>query len=164
MNGRNSAYSFHGGVFLYNGRRSREAGYLKLKNSYAISNKIGSERRFNEHSALRGIKFDRINKTTAMNKKTLIPILLLLAVISVIYAVYKGTAVTMTTIETGKTVIYGQPQHGLTLGLCLFAGACVLGASLLAFDDRSKIANSDGQTSTTTTTATGNRVATNYPR
>jgi len=101
-----------------------------------------------------------------MNKRTLIPILLLLAIIAVAYAVYKASAVTMTTIETGRTIVYGQPQHGLTLGLCLFAGACILGASLLALDDRYRISNSDGQTtsSTTTTSTTGNRVATNYPR
>jgi len=101
-----------------------------------------------------------------MNKRTLIPVLLLLAIITVGYAVYKGTAVTMTTIETGRTIVYGQPQNGLTLGLCVFAAACVLGASLLAMDDRYRVANSDGQTtsSTTTTSTTGNRVATNYPR
>jgi len=100
-----------------------------------------------------------------MNKKTLIPALLLLAIIAIIYAVYKGSAVTMTTIETGRTVVYGQPQHGLTLGLCLFAGACVLGAALLAMDERYRVSNTDGQTTNTTTTSTsGNRVATNYPR
>ena len=101
-----------------------------------------------------------------MNKRILIPVLLFLAVIAIVYAVYKGTAVTMTTIETGRTMVYGQPQHGLMLGLCLFAGACVLGASLLAMDERVRVSNSDGQTaSTTTTTSTsGNRVATNYPR
>lgn len=100
-----------------------------------------------------------------MNKRTLIPVLLLLAVISLGYAVYKGTAVTMTTIEVGRTIVYGQPQHGLLLGLCIFAGACVIGASLLALDERFRVSNTDGQTgTTTTTTATGNRVATNYPR
>lgn len=101
-----------------------------------------------------------------MNKRTLIAVLLLLAILAIGYAVYKGTAVTMTTIETGRTIVYGQPQHGLTLGLCLFAGACILGASLLALDDRFRITNTDGQSaSTTTTTSTsGNRVATNYPR
>lgn len=101
-----------------------------------------------------------------MSKKTLSLILLLLAVISVVYAVYKATAVTMTTIETGRTIVYGQPQHGLTLGLCLFAGACVLGAALLALDDRFRNANNDGQTTTntSTTSTTGNRIATNYPR
>ncbi len=99
-----------------------------------------------------------------MNKRTLIPILLLLAVVAVVYAVYKGTAVTITTIEAGRTVVYGQAQHGLTLGLCLFAGACVLGASLLTLDDRYRIANSDGQSASTTTTTSGSKIATNYPR
>jgi len=100
-----------------------------------------------------------------MNKRTLIPVLLVLAIIAIGYAVYKGTAVTMTTIEAGRTVVYGQPQHGLMLGLCLFAGACVLGTALLVFDDRFRITNTDAQpTSSTTTSTTGNRVATNYPR
>ena len=78
----------------------------------------------------------------------------------------KGTAVTMTTIEAGRTVVYGQPQHGLMLGLCLFAGACILGATLLVFGDRNVITNSDVQPTSSTTTfgllVTG--VATNYPR
>lgn len=101
-----------------------------------------------------------------MNKRTLIPILLLLAIIAIGYAVYKGTAVTMTTIEAGRTIVYGQPQHGLLLGLCLFAGACVLGTAILLVDDRLRITNTDGQVSSTTatTSTTGNRVATNYPR
>jgi hypothetical protein len=101
-----------------------------------------------------------------MSKKTLSLVLLFLAVVSVVYAVYKATAVTMTTIETGRTIVYGQPQHGLTLGLCLFGGACVLGAALLALDDRFRIPNVDGQstTNTSTTSTTGNRIATNYPR
>src|SRR5215831_11463541 len=100
-----------------------------------------------------------------MNKRTLIPVLLLLAIVAIGYAVYKGTAVTMTTIEAGRTVVYGQPQHGLTLGLCLFAGACILGASLLALDDGLRIINTDGHIANTTTTSTSaNKVATNYPR
>jgi hypothetical protein len=99
-----------------------------------------------------------------MTKKTLMLILLLSAVVSVVYAVYKASAVTMTTIETGRTVVYGQPQHGLTLGLCLFAGLCVVGASLLALDDRYRV-NTDGQTGTAgTTTTSSNKIATNYPR
>jgi hypothetical protein len=99
-----------------------------------------------------------------MNKKTLIPVLVLLAVMAVGYAVYKGTAVTMTTLEAGRTIVYGQPQHGLTLGLCLFAGFCILGAALLALDDRYRV-NADGQTSvTSTTTTSGSKIATNYPR
>ena len=101
-----------------------------------------------------------------MNKRTLIPVFLLLAIITIGYAVYKGTAVTMTTLEAGRTIVYGQPQHGLMLGLCLFAGACVLGAALLLVDDRLRVTNTDGQAANTTatTSTSGNRVATNYPR
>lgn len=99
-----------------------------------------------------------------MNKKTLIIVLVVFAVLSIGYAVYKATEPTLTMIDNGRTIIYGQPQHGLTLGLCLFGGACVLAASLLALDDRFKVTNTDGQTTATTTTTTGNRVATNYPR
>jgi hypothetical protein len=98
-----------------------------------------------------------------MNRKTLAPILLLLAIAAVVYAIYKGTAVTMTTIDAGHTMVYGQPQHGLTLGLCLFAGLCIIGASLLTLDDRYRV-SSDGQTTTSTTTTSGNKIATNYPR
>jgi hypothetical protein len=98
-----------------------------------------------------------------MNKRTLIPIFLLLAVACLAYAIYKASAVTMTTLEAGRTIVYGQPQHGLTLGLCLFAGLCVIASALLALDDRYRV-NSDGQTTTSTTTTSGNKIATNYPR
>jgi hypothetical protein len=97
-----------------------------------------------------------------MNKKTLSSLLLLLAVAAVIYAIYKGTEVTQTTIENGRTIIYGQPQDGLTLGLGVFAGLCVLSAALLAMDERHRVSN-DAASAHTTTTA-GSKVATNYPR
>lgn len=105
-----------------------------------------------------------LTKTSDMSKKTLTLVLLFLAVVSVAYAVYKATAVTMTTLEAGRTIVYGQPQHGLTLGLCLFGGLCIIGASLLALDDRYK-ANNDSQLGTTgSTTTSSNKIATNYPR
>jgi hypothetical protein len=111
-----------------------------------------------------GSKFDNhILNDSAMSKRTLSIVLVLLAIISIAYAIYKGTAPTITTIETGRTVVYGQPQHGLTLGLGVFAGMCVLGASLLLMDERRRIVD-EVQTPTTTTTASGSRVATNYPR
>lgn len=101
-------------------------------------------------------------KFLAMNKRTMVSILLLLAIVAVIYAVYKGTEATITTIDAGRNIVYGQPQHGLTLGLCVFAGFCVLGATLLLWDDRYRIGN-DAQ-NVTTTTASSNRTASNYPR
>lgn len=103
-------------------------------------------------------------KSPAMNKKTLIPVFLLLAIVAIAYAIYKGLAVTMTTIEAGRTIVYGQPQHGLTLGLCLFAGACIIGATLLALDDRYRASQTDGQTDVTTTSTSSKKIATNYPR
>lgn len=98
-----------------------------------------------------------------MDKKTLVPILLLIALAAIIYAVYKGTEATITTIEAGRTLTYGQPQHGLTLGLGVFAGLCVLAAALLSRDNHYRV-HSDGHTSNTTTTTSGSKVATNYPR
>lgn len=98
-----------------------------------------------------------------MNKRTLSIVLIVLAIISIAYSVYKATEPTLTTIENGRTIIYGQPQHGLTLGLCIFAGLCVLGASILALDDRYRVNANEGQPNTTTTTSS-NKVATNYPR
>lgn len=97
-----------------------------------------------------------------MNKRTLIPVLLLIALAAIIYAIYKATEATITTIEAGRSIVYGQPQHGLTLGLGVFAGLCVLGAALLSRDEHYRT-NADGHTSSTTTT-TGSKLATNYPR
>ena len=87
-----------------------------------------------------------------MNKRTLAIVLIVLAVFAIVYAIYKGTAPTITTIEAGRTIIYGSPQHGLTLGLGVFAGLCVLAASFLFGDDRRRI--SDELPASTTTTAT----------
>lgn len=97
-----------------------------------------------------------------MNKKVLAPVLLIVAILAVGYAIYRSTSTTITTLSNGQTMVYGEPQHGLTLGLCLFAGMCVLGAVILHLDNRILI-NPEGQ-STSTTTTTANRVATNYPR
>jgi len=64
-------------------------------------------------------------------------VLLITAVLCVGYAVYRSTGERITITETGRETIYGEPQHGITLGLCTFAGFCVLGASLLAGDRHS---------------------------
>jgi hypothetical protein len=37
-------------------------------------------------------------------------------------------------MENGMQVVYGEPQHGLILGLCLLAGMCILGIVLLLMD------------------------------
>lgn len=63
-----------------------------------------------------------------MNRRTLIPVLLIVAVLSIAYAVYRSTTNTVYQTENGHQVVYGQPMHGLMLGLCVFAGFCILGA------------------------------------
>ena len=97
-----------------------------------------------------------------MNRRTLVPVLLLFALVAIVYAVYKATEATITTVEAGRSIVYGQPQHGLTLGLGVFAGLCVLAAALLSRDEHYRVTN-DGHATTTTTTS-GSKVATNYPR
>jgi hypothetical protein len=96
-----------------------------------------------------------------MNKRTFIPVLLVLAVLSLGYAVYRSTGQRITAIENGQQVVYGDPQHGLTLGLCVFAGMCMLGIVLLLLD-RSDVRI--GQTHGNEQTVVSKKIATNYPQ
>ncbi|MES2880893.1 MAG: hypothetical protein V4676_02000 [Bacteroidota bacterium] len=91
-------------------------------------------------------------------KKTLALILFILPVFTIAYAVYRSTAVTVTTVENGRQVVYGAPQDGLTLGLFVLASVCVLSAVLLLIDDWKKPVREQP-----TTTPVSNRTATNYP-
>lgn len=91
-------------------------------------------------------------------KKTLALVLFILPIFFIAYAVYRSTAVTVTTMENGRQVVYGEPQDGLTLGLFLFASVCVLSAVLLLSDDWKKPSREQP-----TTTPVSNRTATNYP-
>jgi hypothetical protein len=94
-----------------------------------------------------------------MNKRTLALVLLILPVLSIGYAVYRSTAEVITVVENTRQVTYGEPQHGLILGLCIFAGICLISAVLLLLDDNRRIEKEDNYT----TTKVGNKVATNYP-
>jgi len=69
-----------------------------------------------------------------MNKRTLIPILWVMALASIIYAIYRSTEHQI--VLTGETqqTIYGAPQHGLLLGLLIFAGLCVAASIPLLLD------------------------------
>lgn len=66
-----------------------------------------------------------------MYRKVLVPVLLFLSLMSIVYAIYRSTDQQVTISGIGRQVISGEPQHGLILGLCFFAGICVLGAVLL---------------------------------
>jgi hypothetical protein len=95
-----------------------------------------------------------------MSRKILAPILLVLAVFSIGYAIYRSTAPTITTVGAAQQTVYGEPQHGLTLGLCIFAGMCVLAAARLTGrtkEDRTVQSETPQRTYT-------NRTATNYPQ
>jgi len=61
-----------------------------------------------------------------MNKRTLVLVLWIVALLCVGYAVYRSTGEKITMIEAGRQTIYGEPQHGLILGLCIFAGFCII--------------------------------------
>ncbi|HEY0749843.1 MAG TPA: hypothetical protein VGD26_01730 [Chitinophagaceae bacterium] len=71
-----------------------------------------------------------------MSKRAFTIILLVAAVASLGYAVYRSTAEKVTLIGPTQQTVFGEPQHGLILGLCLFAGACLLGAVMLLLDKR----------------------------
>jgi hypothetical protein len=71
-----------------------------------------------------------------MNRQTMIVLLLLVAIASVAYAIYRSTADQTILIQGGIQTIYNQPQHGLILGLCILAGLCVLATLPLILIDR----------------------------
>ena len=69
-----------------------------------------------------------------MNKQTIIVVLMLAAVASVAYAIYRSTGEKIITTQSGVQTIYGEPQHGLILGLCVLAGFCLLSIIILLLD------------------------------
>ena len=78
-----------------------------------------------------------------MNRQTIIALLLIVAITSVAYAIYRSTAEQTVITQGGIQTIYNQPQHGLILGLCILAGVAILAILPLMlverrydFDDR----------------------------
>ena len=71
-----------------------------------------------------------------MNKKTWIIVLLAIALFSIGYAVYRSTANRETYVDNDTQYVVNEPQHGLTLGLCIIAGLCLLGTVPLVLDRR----------------------------
>jgi hypothetical protein len=69
-----------------------------------------------------------------MNKRIIILLFWFLSLIAIAYAVYRSTGQKITVTENGQQVVYGEPQHGLILGLCVFAGICVLSTVPLLLD------------------------------
>ncbi len=69
-----------------------------------------------------------------MNKQTIIVVLLLAAVASLAYGIYRSTGEKIITTQPGVQTIYGEPQHGLILGLCILSGFCILSIIVLLLD------------------------------
>ena len=69
-----------------------------------------------------------------MNKQTIIVVLMLAALCSLAYAIYRSTGEKIITTQNGVQTIYGEPQHGLILGLCILAGFCLLSIIILLLD------------------------------
>lgn len=99
-------------------------------------------------------------KITVMNKRIYIPVFLVLALLSVVYAIYRSTDQRVTLNGIGRQVVSGEPQHGLILGLCIFAAFCVLGAVLLLLDKSGEIT----EVHHVEKPGTIKRTATNYPQ
>ena|SRR5688572_21040274 len=74
-----------------------------------------------------------------MNKRTLIPVLLVLALASLVYAIYRSTEEKITLLGPDRQTVFGEPQHGLILGLCVFAGLCILSLVPLLLDKRDDV-------------------------
>lgn len=66
----------------------------------------------------------------------MIPVLWVMALIAIIYAVYRSTEEKVTLVGPDRQTVFGEPQHGLILGLCIFAGLCVLATVPLLLDRR----------------------------
>ena len=71
-----------------------------------------------------------------MNRQTMIVLLLLAALASVAYAIYRSTDEKTIITQGGLQTIYGEPQHGLILGLCILAGLCIVAILPLVLVDR----------------------------
>ncbi len=73
-------------------------------------------------------------------KRALVIILFVLALGLLGYAIYRSTSVRETYVtQTGREVTYGEPQHGLILGLCILAGLCIVSAIPLLLDRRGDV-------------------------
>ena len=71
-----------------------------------------------------------------MNRQTMIALLLIVSLASVAYAIYRSTDQKTIITQAGLQTVYGEPQHGLILGLGILAGLCILAILPLLLVDR----------------------------
>jgi hypothetical protein len=91
-------------------------------------------------------------KRMVMNRRTLIPVLLVVALASLVYAIYRSTEEKVTLLGPDRQTVFGEPQHGLILGLCIFAGLCVVSLVPLLLDKRDDVRSDRTRDRITTTT------------
>lgn len=69
-------------------------------------------------------------------------ILILLTIVCLGYAIYRSSAEHIIITEGNRQTVYGAPQDGLILGLCVFAASCVIAMVWLALDkDDERVTN-----------------------
>ena len=74
---------------------------------------------------------------------------------------HQSSASIVSVVNAGTETVYGEPQHGLLLGMCIFAGICLLGIVLLFRDtpiEENREVNREQQPKAFT------RTPTNYPQ
>lgn len=71
-----------------------------------------------------------------MPRRIWIPALLIVALLSLAYAIYRSTAQRITIVQNGQETVYGEPQHGLILGLCILSCVCIISAVGLLRDSQ----------------------------
>jgi len=73
-------------------------------------------------------------------KRALVIILWVLALGMLGYAIYRSTSVRETLVtQNGREVTYGEPQHGLILGLCILSGILIASSIPLLLDRRGDV-------------------------
>jgi hypothetical protein len=97
-----------------------------------------------------------------MTRRNLIPVFLVLAILAVGYAVYRSAATRITEVAGGRTTVYGEPQHGLLFGLCVFAGLCLVATALLFIERPERGERLDAKQDYQSTTT--RKTSTNYPQ
>lgn len=71
-----------------------------------------------------------------MIKGILNTVLWIIAIFCIVYAVYRSTSIQEAFVQGNRELLYGTPQHGLILGLCIIAATCIMGSVLLILDKR----------------------------
>jgi hypothetical protein len=73
-------------------------------------------------------------------KRIIVIVLWVLALALLGYAIYRSTDVREThTLQTNRVVTYGEPQHGLILGLCILSGLLIMSTIPLLLDRRGDV-------------------------